>query len=90
MSSKRDLLELSAQSAARKSRTKITYAAYPLPTEGFVRLPSVLAVLGVSKSSFLNGVKSGLYPAGKLLSSRCRVWSAAEIRALLDKIGGVK
>jgi prophage regulatory protein len=72
----------------RRQRNKITYTPAPLPAEGFVRLPSVLGVLGVSKSTFLNGVKEGKYPAGTLLSSRCRVWPVADIRALLDRIGG--
>ncbi|MGZ0079207.1 AlpA family transcriptional regulator [Methylomonas sp. ZR1] len=72
----------------RRQRNKITYTPAPLPAEGFVRLPSVLGVLGVSKSTFLNGVKDGKYPAGTLLSPRCRVWPVDDIRALLDKIGG--
>lgn len=70
----------------QKTRNKITYTPVPLPTEGFVRLPSVIAVLGISKSSFLDGVKAGKYPAGKLLSPRCRVWPVAEIRALLASL----
>jgi prophage regulatory protein len=70
----------------RKPRKKVTYIPTALPLEGFVRLCTVLAVLGISKTSFLNGVKDGKYPAGKLLSPRCRVWSVAEIRALLASI----
>jgi len=67
----------------KKPRKKITYIPAPLPAEGVVREPSVLAVLGISKNAFRNGVKSGIYPAGKLLSPRCRVWSVREIRAFL-------
>ncbi|WP_446810283.1 helix-turn-helix transcriptional regulator [Methylomonas sp. 2BW1-5-20] len=81
-----------AQSATtkinRKQRNKITYTPAPLPAEGFVRLPSILAVLGISKNSFLNGIKEGKYPAGKLLTARCRVWPVADIRALLESLGG--
>lgn len=72
----------------KNQRNKITYTPAPLPDEGFVRLPSVLAVLGISKTSFLDGVKTGKYPAGKLLSPRCRVWPVQEIRALLSQIAG--
>jgi len=70
----------------RNPRNKITYTPIPLPAEGLVRLPSVLAVLGISKTSFLNGVKEGKYPEGKLLSPRCRVWPVSEIRDLLASI----
>jgi len=67
----------------RKPRNKVTYTPSPLPLEGVVRLPSVLAVLGISKTSFLDGIKSGKYPAGKLLSPRCRVFPVSQIRDLL-------
>jgi len=70
----------------KKPRNKITYTPAPLPAEGVVRLPSVLAVLGISKSSFYEGIKTGKYPPGKLLSQRCRVWSAAQIRVLLSSL----
>lgn len=75
---------MTTESTKQKTRRKITYVPAPLPAEGYVRLLSILAVLGISKTSFLNGVKAGKYPAGKLLTPRCRVWPVAEIRALLD------
>jgi prophage regulatory protein len=70
----------------RKPRNKITYVPTSLPPEGVVRLCTVLSVLGISKTSFLNGVKEDKYPAGKLLSPRCRVWPVSEIRALLASL----
>jgi prophage regulatory protein len=74
------------EKAQRKPRQKITYVPTPLPSEGYVREPSVLGVLGISKTSFHNGIKAGKYPAGKLLTPRCRVWSVGEIRDLLASI----
>lgn len=68
-------------------RKKRTYLPNPLPAEGFVRLISVLAVLGISRTSFYNGVKAGVYPPGKLISPRCRVYSVEQIRELIAKIG---
>jgi len=70
----------------RKPRKKITFIPGPLPAEGYVRKPSVLAVLGISNTSYNNGVKAGKYPAGKLLSPRCRVYNVVEIRALLASV----
>ncbi|MBL1264111.1 hypothetical protein [Candidatus Methylomicrobium oryzae] len=56
------------QTKPAKTRQKITYKPAPLPEEGFARLPSVLAVLQISKTSFYNGVKDGRYPPDKLLT----------------------
>ena len=71
----------------QQPRNKITYAPAPLPAEGFIRLPSILSVLPISKTGFLDGVKSGKYPPGQLLSPRCRVWSVDAIRALIAELG---
>ncbi|MFZ2452018.1 MAG: hypothetical protein WAW36_15995 [Methylovulum miyakonense] len=71
-----------------KPRNKVTYIPSPLPPEGVARLPSILAYLNISKTSFLNGVKEGRYPAGKLLSPRCRVWDVDSIRAIVAQLGG--
>lgn len=70
----------------QKPRNKVTYVPAPLPQEGLVRLPSVIAALGISKTGFLDGVKAGIFPPGKLLSPRCRVWSVSEIRAFLASL----
>jgi prophage regulatory protein len=78
----------SAHTQTIKTRQKITYRPGPLPNEGCVRLPSVLAFLGISKSSFLNGIKDGLYPPGILLGPKTRVWPVEEIRAIPEKIKG--
>jgi prophage regulatory protein len=70
----------------QKPRNKITYTPTPLPAEGFVRLLSVLAVLGISRTSFHDGIKAGKYPAGILLSPRCRVWPVDQIRGLIARV----
>ena len=67
----------------KKPRNRITYTPTPLPLEGTVRLPSVIACLGISKNSFLAGVKKGIYPSGRLLTPRCRVWHVNDLRAFL-------
>ena len=70
----------------KKTRKKLTYLPQPLPAEGVVRKPSVLAVLGISSNALDNGIKKGLYPPGTLLSPRCRVWSVFSIRAFLASL----
>lgn len=55
-----------------------------LPEEGYLRLPQVLAVVPVSKSTWWAGVRSGRYPQPtRALGVRVTAWSAADIRKLL-------
>jgi len=56
-----------------------------LPATGYVRLPVVLAVFPVSKSTWWAGVKSGRYPAGRKLSARVTAWHVDAIRALIEQ-----
>ena len=65
----------------------------PLPETGFVRLsqivgdpkgdPPVPAIIPVSKSTWWQGVKSGIYPAPVKLSPRITVWRVDDIRKLI-------
>jgi prophage regulatory protein len=56
-----------------------------LPTTGFMRLPAVLAVIPVSKSTWWAGVKSGRYPKPVKLGERITAWRAEDIRTLIEK-----
>lgn len=56
-----------------------------LPTTGYVRLPVVLKVYPVSKSTWWAGIKSGKYPAGIKLSERVTAWKVEDIRALIQQ-----
>jgi len=57
-----------------------------LPETGFVRLPEVLKVIPVSKSSWWAGVKSGRYPKSVKLGPRMTAWRAEDIHTLCKKI----
>jgi predicted DNA-binding transcriptional regulator AlpA len=57
-----------------------------LPKEGFVRLPAVLAIFPVGRSTWWAGVKSGRYPAPVKLSPRVTAWRVEDIRALVDRL----
>lgn len=54
-----------------------------LPITGYVRLPTVLKVYPVSKSTWWAGIKTGKYPAGVKLSERVTAWKVEDIRALI-------
>lgn len=57
--------------------------AASLPAEGYVRLPQVLAVIPVSKSTWWNGCRSGKYPNPVKLGPRTTAWRVSDIRALI-------
>lgn len=51
----------------------------------FLRLPQVLERVPVSKSSWWNGCKSGIYPAPVKLSKRTTCWRESDIDALINQ-----
>lgn len=56
-----------------------------LPHTGFIRLPAVLSVIPVSKSTWWAGVKSGRYPKPVKLGERITAWRVEDIRALIEQ-----
>ena len=67
---------------------KKTYVSMPLQSEGLARLPTVLSFLGISKTSFMNGVKTGKYPRPIKIGPRTSAWRVEDIRSLINQIGG--
>jgi predicted DNA-binding transcriptional regulator AlpA len=63
------------------------FGTHTIPQTGFLRLPQVLSVIPVSKSTWWQGVKDGKYPAGVKLSPKCTAWRAEEIHALIKRLG---
>lgn len=56
-----------------------------VPKTGFLRLPEVLKLIPVSKSTWWAGVKSGRFPKSVKLGPRTTAWRAEDIQALIDK-----
>ena len=54
-----------------------------LPDAGFLRLPQVLTLIPISRSSWWDGIKKGKYPQGIKLGARTTVWRAEDIRTLI-------
>lgn len=52
---------------------------------GFLRLPQVLEILPISKSSWWKGIREGRFPKPYKLSERTSAWSRADIDALCDQ-----
>ena len=57
-----------------------------LPETGFLRLPQVLKVYPVSKSTWWAGVKSGRYPQPVKLGPKMTAWRVEDIRALISSM----
>lgn len=68
----------------KRKFTAQTYKPHPIPETGFVRLPSILAVYPVSRTTWHTGVKSGRFPAPVRLGARTVAWRAEDIRKLID------
>jgi len=67
-----------------------------LPEAGFLRIWQIVgnkktntpALIPISRTSFLNGVKSGKYPKPVKLGERTTAWKIEDIRALIASLGG--
>jgi len=57
-----------------------------LPTAGYVRLPVVLAVYPVSKSTWWEGVRNGRFPKPVKLTRRTTAWRVEDIRRLIEEV----
>lgn len=57
-----------------------------LPETGFLRLPEILKLIPVCKSTWWAGVKSGRYPKPVKLGARATAWRAEDIRNLIAQL----
>lgn len=59
---------------------------------GFIRLPEVLKLIPVGRSTWWAGIQSGRFPKGVKLGPRTTAWRCEDIRELLDDLseGGEK
>ena len=66
-----------------------------IPEKGFMRLKQILgdkktntpAIIPVGRTTFLNNVKSGLYPQPVKLGMRTVAWKVEDIRTLIEQMG---
>ncbi len=53
---------------------------------GFVRLPQILALIPIGKSTWWAGVKTGKYPQPIKIGANTTVWKAEDIHTLIKKL----
>jgi len=63
--------------------------ALDLPETGFLRLPQVLKLFPVCKSTWWAGVRDGMYPKPVKLGKRCTAWRVKDVRELIERTGNV-
>lgn len=61
-----------------------------LPHVGYVRLPTILKVFPISKSTWWLGIRAGRFPKGIKLSSNITAWKAEDIFELIANNGCIK
>lgn len=59
-----------------------------IPQTGFVRLPQILAVIPIGRSTWWAKVKSKEYPQPIKLGINTTVWKAEDINALIKNLAG--
>ena len=66
----------------------------PIPSTGFLRLSDIIgkknqtpAIIPVGRTTWLEGVKSGIYPKPVHLSERTVAWRAEDILQLIEQLG---
>jgi prophage regulatory protein len=57
-----------------------------VPDSAFLRLPQVLQLIPVGKSTWWRGVASGRFPQGTKLGHNTTLWRVSAIRELLSQI----
>lgn len=57
-----------------------------LPETGFLRLPQVLDLIPVGKSTWWAGVKSGRFPKSYKIGPRTTAWRVEDIRLLVEEL----
>jgi len=58
-----------------------------IPETGFVRLPAILRVIPVSRSTWWQWVKAGKAPKPVKLAIRTTAWKASDISAFIQQAG---
>lgn len=57
---------------------------------GFLRLPQVLEILPISKSTWWKGIQEGRFPKPVKLTERTSAWLLDDIEVLCDKLASSK
>jgi len=68
----------------------MTNQKFSLPETGFLRLPAILQIFPIGKSTWWAGVKDGRFPKPVKLGERTTAWRVEDINALIESYHGKK
>lgn len=57
-----------------------------IPQAGYLRLPQVLQLIPIGRSTWWAGIQSGRFPKGVKLGPRTTAWRCEDIRNLMDEL----
>jgi predicted DNA-binding transcriptional regulator AlpA len=83
-----DPTTLFAASGSHSTKTDNMAAAYKPPIDPILRLPEVLEIVRVGRTTLLKMVKNGTFPAPLSLTARIRGWRLSAIQEFLDSLEG--
>lgn len=72
--------------ADRAAEAIVEAAVMPAAPARLIRLPEVIARVGLKRSSIYQRMAEGRFPKGRSLGPRCTVWVEAEIDAWVNSI----
>lgn len=72
-----------SQTPQIRTPTTITATLRQYPTDGYIRLPQVLELIPVGKSTWWRGITEGRFPKPLKLTPRTTVWRVQDIRNLM-------
>jgi len=77
--------------------SKQNQAKSQIPETGFLRLNQIVKspnnhapLLPLCRTTWLKGIKAGIYPAPVRIGARAVAWRVEDIHALIEKLGGAK
>lgn len=62
----------------------MTNQKFSLPETGFLRLPAILQIFPIGKSTWWQGVKDGRFPKPIKLGKRTTAWRVEDIKELIE------
>ena len=86
-SARRPVRDPARDKAAERAKLAAARAGAVLQADGLLRLPEVLALVPLAASTWWAGCRAGRFPAPVRIGPRCTCWRAADIRALLERLG---
>ncbi len=72
--------------ADRVAEPALEAAALPAAPARLIRLPEVIARVGLKRSSIYQRMAEGRFPKGRSLGPRCVVWVEAEVDAWIAAV----